>query len=134
MAGLEAGNEHRFTAEAIVDPVIVLVKRSSVMALAARDSHFARQLWMHTASDLPRLQDHMLLLGRVSAGERVAAFLLQMAKHMSADTQIQLPMRRQDIADYLGLIIETVSRTMTSSRTMLPLDFRHLAASSCATA
>jgi len=90
-----------------------VVKRSTVVALAARDGDMARQLWAHTARDLQQMQDHMLLLGCLSAKERVAAFLLQIAKRMSAGNEFELPMARQDIADYLGLTIETVSLTMT---------------------
>jgi CRP/FNR family nitrogen fixation transcriptional regulator len=115
--GLEIGKEHRFTAEAIVDSVILVIKRSSVVALAARDGDVARQLWAHTANDLQGVQDHMLLLGCMSAKERVAAFLLQMAKRISDTNEVELPMPRQDIADYLGLTIETVSRTMTQLET-----------------
>ena len=111
--GLEVGNVHRFTAEAVVDSSIVVVKRSTVVALAARDGDLARQLWAHTARDLQQMQDHMLLLGCLSAKERVAAFLLQIARRMSTGNEFELPMARQDIADYLGLTIETVSRTMT---------------------
>jgi CRP/FNR family nitrogen fixation transcriptional regulator len=111
--GLEVGLEHRFTAEAIVDSVIVIVKRSTVVALAARDGEVAREIWAHTARDLQQVQEHMLLLGCLSARERVAAFLLQMAKRMSSSNEVDLPMARQDIADYLGLTIETVSRTIS---------------------
>ena len=66
-----------------------------------------------TARELQRVQDHMLVLGCMSAKQRVAAFLLQMAPHSSRGDEIELPMTRQDIADYLGMTIETVSRTMT---------------------
>jgi CRP/FNR family nitrogen fixation transcriptional regulator len=111
--GLEAGENHRFSAEAIATSVVRVAKRSAVMALAARDHELATEMWMRTANNLQLAQDHMLLLGRKNAEERVASFLLQMADRASAERTVDLPMSRQDIADYLGLTIETVSRTLT---------------------
>ena len=111
--GLELGKEHRFSAEAISESSILVVKRSTVLALAGRDGEVARQLWTLTADALQRVQDHMLVLGCMNAKERVANFLLQLAKRVSSGNEVELPMPRQDIADYLGLTIETVSRTMT---------------------
>jgi CRP/FNR family transcriptional regulator, nitrogen fixation regulation protein len=111
--GLELGKEHRLCAEAIGDCNILVVKRSAVLALAERDGEVARQLWTLTADALSRLQEHMLVLGCMSARERVATFLLHLAGGISGGNEIDLPMSRQDIADYLGLTIETVSRTMT---------------------
>ena len=110
--GLEAGNEHTFSAEAIVDSRVLVIKRSAVVGLAARDNHIARELWAVTASELQRVQDHILLLIK-TAQERVAGFLLEMAARVPAGNEVDLPMSRQDIADYLGLTIETVSRTLT---------------------
>ena len=111
--GLELGKEHRFSAEAISESSILVVKRSAMLALAGRDGEVARQLWTLTADALQRVQDHMLVLGCMNAKERVANFLLQLAKRVSGGDELELPMSRQDIADYLGLTIETVSRTMT---------------------
>jgi CRP-like cAMP-binding protein len=79
---------------------------------AARDSDLARQLWTLTGRELRRVQDHIMLLIK-TAQERVAAFLLEMADRVSGGDAVELPMSRQDIADYLGLTIETVSRTLT---------------------
>jgi CRP-like cAMP-binding protein len=110
--GLEIGDEHTFSAEAIVDSKVLVIKRSSVVALAARDTEVARQLWAMTAAELQRAQDHIMLLIK-TAQERVAGFLLEMAKRSAASSEVDLPMSRQDIADYLGLTIETVSRTLT---------------------
>jgi CRP/FNR family transcriptional regulator, nitrogen fixation regulation protein len=110
--GLEVGEVHQFSAEAIDNCVVLLVKRSAVVALADRNGDTARQLWSFTAGELQRVRAHMLLLIK-SAEERVACFLLEMAGRLSTAEAVELPMSRQDIADYLGLTIETVSRTLT---------------------
>ncbi|MCK9916557.1 helix-turn-helix domain-containing protein [Microbacteriaceae bacterium K1510] len=110
--GLEIGEEHTFSAEAIVDCKILVIKRSALVSLASRDNEVARQLWTMTAGELQRAQDHIMLLIK-TAQERVAGFLLEMARRSAASTEVDLPMSRQDIADYLGLTIETVSRTLT---------------------
>jgi CRP/FNR family transcriptional regulator, nitrogen fixation regulation protein len=110
--GLEAGATHGTSAEAVADSVVLVIKRSAVMALAERDPDVARQLWTLTAQELGRAQNHMLLLIR-NAQERIASFLLEMADRVAGGNSVELPMSRQDIADYLGLTIETVSRTLT---------------------
>jgi CRP/FNR family transcriptional regulator, nitrogen fixation regulation protein len=111
--GLEMGDMHSFSAEAISDVKAIVVKRSAVEALAARDHEIARQLWATTGRELHRVHEHVLLLIK-TAQERVAGFLLEMAERIKSSDEIELPMSRQDIADYLGLTIETVSRTLTS--------------------
>lgn len=110
--GLEAGTEHTFSAEAVSDSNVLVIKRSAVMDLAARDSSVSQQLWTVTGHELQRAQDHVMLLIK-SAQERVAGFLVEMAKRAPGASTIQLAMSRQDIADYLGLTIETISRTLT---------------------
>jgi CRP-like cAMP-binding protein len=111
--GLEVGEEHAFSAEAIAETKVLVIKRSALMSLAARDSQAANQLWTVTSRELQRVQEHVLLLVK-SAEERVASFLIEMAQRSSDATEVRLPMSRQDIADYLGLTIETVSRTLTN--------------------
>jgi CRP/FNR family transcriptional regulator, nitrogen fixation regulation protein len=110
--GLESGEEHTFSAEAIVDSNILIIKRSAVVSLSIRNNEVARHLWRLTGEELKRVQDHIMLLVK-TAQERVASFLLEMAARMSSEKMFELPMSRQDIADYLGLTIETVSRTLT---------------------
>ena len=110
--GLEVGNVHSFSAEAIVECKVMLIKRSTLVALAARSHDVANQLWTMTAKELQRAQGHIMLLIK-TAQERVAGFLLEMASRAPAGNTVELPMSRQDIADYLGLTIETVSRTLT---------------------
>jgi CRP/FNR family nitrogen fixation transcriptional regulator len=110
--GLEGGSEHTFSAEAVTDSKITVIKRSGLVALAARDNEVAHQLWALTNSELRRVQDHVMLLIK-TAQERVVGFLLEMAARLPSGNHFELPMSRQDIADYLGLTIETVSRTLT---------------------
>jgi CRP/FNR family transcriptional regulator, nitrogen fixation regulation protein len=112
MFGLEAGATHAASAEAVADSVVLVIKRSAVTALAERDPDVTRQLWALTAKELGRAQNHMLVLVR-NAQERIASFLLEMAERAPGADSVELPMSRQDIADYLGLTIETVSRTLT---------------------
>lgn len=111
--GMEADDVHHFSAEAVGDCSVLVVKRSAFLSRTSRDSGMVAELWTQTLAQLQRAQMHMLLLGRKNAQERVAAFLLEMAGRLSRQGAVELPMSRQDIADYLGLTIETVSRTLT---------------------
>ena len=111
--GLENGREHRFTAEAIVDTHVRLVKRESLEIVAESDAMVAKNLLSMTTNNLQHAEDHMLLLGRKTPLERVAAFLLEMDKRLTAAGVLALPMSRRDIADYLGLTLETVSRALS---------------------
>jgi CRP/FNR family nitrogen fixation transcriptional regulator len=110
--GFEAGDTHLSTAEAIGEAQILIVRRSNVLARAERENSLAKRLWMLTARELQRAQQHSLVLIK-NADERVAGFLLEMARRNASQAAVELPMSRQDIADYLGLTIETVSRTIT---------------------
>src|SRR6516164_3742786 len=111
--GLEFADEHSLSAEAITDCKILVVKRNALNALAGRDASVAKQLLTLTGCELHRVQNRILLLIK-NAQQRVAGFLLEMARRDSPGDVIELPMSRQDIADYLGLTVETVSRTLTS--------------------
>ncbi|MFG1401253.1 helix-turn-helix domain-containing protein [Xanthobacter sediminis] len=112
--GWETAARHRFSAEAVGECKVVRVKRSILFARASDDPDLAHALWVLTAAELTRAQNHLLVLGRKTAQERVATFLLDMAGRSAVGgSEVTLPMSRQDIADYLGLTIETVSRTLT---------------------
>ncbi len=110
--GLEAGDDHAFAAEAICNARILVIRRSVVATAAACEVSVAQELWMLTGRELQRAQAHLMLLVK-TAQERVAGFLLEMAARAHAAREFDLPMSRQDIADYLGLTIETVSRIFT---------------------
>jgi CRP/FNR family nitrogen fixation transcriptional regulator len=105
---------HTLNAECLVPSTLRIVRRGTVLAMASHDPSLATDLWMRTAEGLQRAHEHMLLLGRTTAEERVVGFLLHMAARNPNQPEVDLPMTRRDIADYLGLAIETVSRTLTS--------------------
>ncbi|MDO8411858.1 MAG: helix-turn-helix domain-containing protein [Phenylobacterium sp.] len=111
LVGLETGDIHRFSAEALSDCVLLVVKRSALKTFAG-DEAVDRAIWEATRRELERTQEHLLVLGRKTACEKVASFLMDLAEREGGE-QISLPMGRQDMADYLGLTIETVSRMLT---------------------
>ncbi|HEY0327682.1 MAG TPA: helix-turn-helix domain-containing protein [Rhodopseudomonas sp.] len=121
--GLESGPVHRLTAEAIVDTTVRLLKRRSLEQSAATDVNVARSLWAMTAGELRHAEDHMLLLGRKNAMERVANFLLEMDRRLAVASLMALPMCRRDIGDYLGLTLETVSRALSQLHSQGVLGF-----------
>jgi CRP/FNR family nitrogen fixation transcriptional regulator len=111
--GIETGNEHRSGAEAVGDTVVIAYRRCGLESLATTDSQFAQQLIWAMMRSLERAQVHILLLGRKTALEKIAGFLLDLAERASGgDGIVDLPMSRADIADHLGLTIETVSRCL----------------------
>ncbi len=111
--GLESSTSHRLAAEAVIDTTVRLVKRNSLEQAAGIDVQVARKLWGITAGELGHAENHMLLLGRKSAMERVATFLLEMDRRLAVAGMMALPMCRRDIGDYLGLTLETVSRALS---------------------
>jgi CRP/FNR family nitrogen fixation transcriptional regulator len=113
MFGVELDAEHRSAAEALIDTVLVIGRRSAVVD----DPDQGSCLWRHALGELQRTQCHMMTLGRRTAVERVACFLLELAERLRAGIVLELAMSRQDIADYLGLTIETVSRTLSRLQT-----------------
>jgi CRP/FNR family transcriptional regulator, nitrogen fixation regulation protein len=119
--GLEFADDHTLSAEAIADTKVMVIKRTALDTLAGRNASVAQQLFALTGHELRRVQDRILLLIK-SAQERVAAFLLEMPERASDSNIVELPMSRQDIADYLGLSLETVSRTFSALETAAAID------------
>ena len=111
--GLEAGKQHTLSAEAVANCDLALVRRSLIDTAAKQDTAAAQAVIVMMQRQLQNAQEHALVLGRKGAGERVAAFLLKLADRVTAQCEIDLPMSRADIADYLALTIETVSRAFT---------------------
>jgi len=103
-----------FTAEAITDVTLCRYKRMAFERLLDEVPGLAKRLLAVTSDELCATQERMLLLGRKSAVEKVASFLVLMAGQQGDDAdEVAIPMTRSDIADYLGLTISTVSRTLT---------------------
>jgi CRP/FNR family transcriptional regulator, nitrogen fixation regulation protein len=111
--GLETDTKHRLAAEAILDTTVRLINRRSLEQAAHSDVRVARDLWSITSGELRHAENHMLLLGRKTAMERVATFLLEMDRRLAKAGMIALPMCRRDVGDYLGLTLETVSRSLS---------------------
>lgn len=109
MFGFEVDDVHHASAEAIVPVKVVAFKWHSLLSATA-SSGFVHELLNRTMIGLRQTQDHLLLLGRKNALERLAAFLVEMARRSHSDGILELAMPRHDIADYLGLTLETVSR------------------------
>jgi CRP/FNR family nitrogen fixation transcriptional regulator len=111
--GFEMGNERILSAEAVSDCTLLSYRRRSVETLAQKDENITRQLFQFAMQNLAHAQGHSLLLGRRGAAEKMASFLLGQAERSADKRTINLAMTRQDIADYLGLTIETVSRSLS---------------------
>lgn len=103
--GFEADAEHHFYAESIAGAGIRILRPTA-------GDHLADSVLPLALRSLTRAQEHLLVLGRQNACERMAAFLLDLAERQDADELVDLPMQRADIADYLGLTFETVSRIL----------------------
>jgi CRP/FNR family nitrogen fixation transcriptional regulator len=111
--GLESGEAYRAAAQTLGPALVRVMPRTALEALARERGDVARRLLELATESLRRCQDHVLMLGRRTACERVAALLLDLAERTDAHALLDVPMTRQDMADYLGLTIETVSRTFT---------------------
>ena len=114
--GLENGATHRFTAEAVVETKVRITRRRSLFDTLARREVGSKNLLGLVTRNLQHAENHLLLLGRKTALEKVAAFLLEMDERLARPNVMTLPMSRLDIVDYLGLSLETVSRALSTLR------------------
>ncbi|MGB3810606.1 MAG: helix-turn-helix domain-containing protein [Parvibaculum sp.] len=115
--GLSDIETYAISAETISNVVVLRYLRSQVEFLSEEDAQLRRSLGLLLRRRLGASQAHLVLLGRHTVRERIASFLIQMDERLGADPdhvgEIDLPMGRLDIADYLGLTIETVCRTIS---------------------
>jgi CRP/FNR family nitrogen fixation transcriptional regulator len=108
--GLDWQGIHGFTAEALSDAVVISYPRRPLEALSETTTSIHRLLMSMLCKGLAATQEHVVMLGRQTANERLAWFLLRIRERSGRDMDIDMPMSRMDIADYLGLTVETVSR------------------------
>lgn len=118
MFGFEADAFHHASAEAVAPTKVVAFKWDGVLGSSRHSVGVVRELLNLAVIGLRHSQDHLLLLGRKNALERLAAFLLEMTARTGANCVIDLAMPRHDIADYLGLTLETVSRMFAELKEM----------------
>jgi CRP-like cAMP-binding protein len=117
LIGLVQGDAHRYNSDALCPTCIRCIPRHKLLRTAYERPEVAEKLLQYATSELAVMQDHLVMLAQKSATEKVASFLLALprrhANEQTAPVIFNLPMMRIDIADYLGLTIETVSRNLT---------------------
>lgn len=120
LIGMSFGEHHGCSAEAVTDAVLRRHSRRGLAELNERLPGFGRRLLSHLSDELKAVQAHLLLLGRKTAVERVASFLVDLAERAErggrSASPLWLPMRREAIGDHLGLTLETVSRVFSRLR------------------
>jgi CRP/FNR family transcriptional regulator len=121
LLGMSTDDEHAFSAEALEDAQLCWFPRNRFDDFVEEHGSMERELYRMAAHELAAAQQQMVLLGRKTAAERLASFLLLLAQRPEAipgrvANLVRLPMSRSDIADYLGLTKETVSRVFSSFR------------------
>jgi CRP/FNR family transcriptional regulator, nitrogen fixation regulation protein len=110
--GLNPGAQHRFYAASVCDSVVASFRRSDLDRVLECDKELCRRVRSSLLVSLGRAQDHVVLMGLRTASEKIEAFLGTMAERVSRSGTSKLRLRHSDIADYLGLSRETVSRVL----------------------
>jgi CRP-like cAMP-binding protein len=117
--GLISGDHYDFTVEAVAEGTVVArYDRRRVERMAQSDPELGRELRVAATESLARIQMQLLIMGRITALEKVSSFVLAMVERTSSNgsNNVVLPISRYDIADYLALSVETVSRSLTNLR------------------
>jgi CRP-like cAMP-binding protein len=129
IVGLGLDEECTINAQAVKPTRVRCLPVSSLRELATRDPSFGFKLYEAMARELAATRDLMLTTGQRSAMERVASFLLALSRrnqrNVGDPALFELPMTRTDIGDFLGLTIETVSRTFTKLKSMRLIELPH---------
>lgn len=135
LVSISLHENYPYTAEAVTSVKIRRCARNRFQDEITRFPELRPQLFSHLCEEMAAAQEQMVLLARKSAEEKVCSFILNIARRSRRESpsEVELPMSRLDMADYLGLTIETVSRTMTSltSRGVITAKGRHNIAIQC---
>jgi CRP/FNR family transcriptional regulator, anaerobic regulatory protein len=119
--GLSVNDCYAYTAETVTSATLCRFPRRKIESLLEEFPRMQRRLFSMAANELAAAQDQMLLLGRKTAKEKICSFLLMLSQRATRrghkENPVYVPMSRADIADYLGLTTETVSRTFTQLKT-----------------
>lgn len=117
--GFTLSSAHRFAVQAVVDDTIVAsYSCRRIQALAQQNPHVAQDIQLRLVETVSRLQEHILVVGTMTATQKVRAFLAFMSERLPSAERwdVSLPISRYDIADHLGISVETVSRAITDLR------------------
>lgn len=125
--GLSHDRFYHSDCDAVSDVKVRVYRKNACNTTFSADPQFCDLLLRHAAAEVSNMQEHFLMLGRKSAIEKVASFLMVVLdrvgeRSVKHNTCFELPMSRSDIADFLGLTIETVSRTLTKLRKQGAID------------
>lgn len=123
------GRQSTINADAASDVIVCRIPRNTLEKLVSSNSALEAKLLDQTLRELDEARDWMVTLGQKTANEKVASFIHLIAQHISVKdghvTSFDLPLSRSDIADFLGLTIETVSRQFTKLRTSGVIEIEH---------
>jgi CRP/FNR family nitrogen fixation transcriptional regulator len=122
LIGIGPGGLHKLACQALSNATVAVFDRSKLMRLAGKDSRVSARLWSQMATDSQRNEDHILWLGS-PAQVRLAGFLLSLSVRARKSEYVDLPMNRRELADFLGLTVETVSRCFTQLRKLGVIQF-----------
>jgi CRP/FNR family transcriptional regulator len=118
--GLAIADVYAYSAETLTDTTLCRFSRTGLGDMMGRLPKLERELLKLSSNELTQAQDHLMLLGRKTAMERLTTMLLKLAERIgqrdNGGWTLKLPMIREDLADYMGLTTETVSRTLTRLR------------------
>lgn len=111
-------SEHSFTAEAVADTVLICYPQRQIERLGEERLSLRKRFTALLTKRVRDIQNHLVMLGRQTAKEKVASFLVVLIEHDGCENGalLDVPMSRQDIADYLGLTIETVCRVLSAMK------------------